>query len=102
MYAVMIVHPLRAGLLAAERERVLEASRPWQEFLSRQTGFREYLVLGDPAADKLVALTLWESEDHFRAALDHPERATAGALLMSLFAAPATPVVYEVLAYERA
>ena len=102
MYAVMIVHPLRAGVLTAERERVLEASRPWQEFLSRQAGFREYLVLGDPTGDRLVALTLWEREEHFRAALDHPESATAGARLMSLFAAPATPVSYEVLAHERA
>ena len=51
MYAVMIVHPLQPGLLASERERVLDANRPWQEFLSRQAGFQEYLVLAEPSTD---------------------------------------------------
>ena len=49
-----------------------------------------------------MALTLWESEADFHAALNHPDRAAAGARLLSLFAAPAAPVAYEVLAHARA
>ena len=102
MYAILIVHPLQPGLLATERPRVLAASNPWQAFLSRQPGFREYLVLADPTTDRMVALTIWESEGDFLAALNHPDREAAGAALLALFAAPSAPETFEVLAHEHA
>ena len=101
MFAVMIAHPMRPGLLGAGRAEFDAASRPWHAFLRAQPGFREYLVLGDPAADRMVALSLWESEDHFRAAFAHPDLGPASAPLMALAAAPAAPETFEVLAQER-
>ena len=101
MYAAMIVHPMQPGVLGSERERVLEASRPWQDFLRRQAGFRELLILGDVARDEMVAVSLWDDEGAFRAAFAQPDHDSAAAQLMPLFAAPTAPRFYEVLAAER-
>lgn len=101
MYAVMIVHPMRPGVLGSERERVLEASRPWQDFLSRQPGFREFLILGNAADDEMVAVSVWDSAEHFQAAFAQPDRDAAAAQLMPLFAAATAPRFYDVLANER-
>lgn len=101
MYAVMIVHPMQPGVLGSERERVLEASRPWQDFLSRQPGFREFLVLGNAAEDEMVAISLWDSAEDFQAVFAQPDRDAAAAQLMLLFTGPTAPKFYDVLAAER-
>ena len=101
MYAAMIVHPMQPGVLSSERDRVLAASRPWQDFLSRQPGFREFLILGDAAQDELVAVSVWDSEADFQAAFAQPDRDAAAAQLLPLFARPTAPRFFDVLAAER-
>ena len=101
MYAAMIVHPMQPGLLGTERERVLEASRPWQDFLTRQPGFREFLILADAARDEMVAVSFWDSVADSRAAFAQPDRDATASELMPLFAGFSPPTFFDVIATER-
>jgi hypothetical protein len=98
VFAASIVHPPRPGLLANERQRILDACAPWRAFPLRQPECREVLVLANPVADELLAVSVWDSQEAFDVALGQPGRAEAAAELVPLFARMTAPTFYEVLA----
>jgi heme-degrading monooxygenase HmoA len=97
----MIQHDMQPGALADRRAEFEEASRPWHAFLRAHAGFRQFLVLGDAGADRMVAISLWESEADFQAVFANPAARAASAALMVMAAGPAPLETFEVLAREQ-
>jgi heme-degrading monooxygenase HmoA len=102
MFAVAVYHRTTPGLLRDGSPAALgSASRTWIDFLARQPGFVEFISLANARADRVVAVSLWQSEEDFRRAAGQPDSAAARAGFAGLFT-EVTPEFMTVEEYRRA
>jgi heme-degrading monooxygenase HmoA len=101
MYAVVVYHETQPGLLKGDTAALDRATETWIAYLARQPGFVEFISLGNAGADRVVAVSLWESAEHFQRVLADPASETARAAFGDAFVS-LTPEFLDVRAHRRA
>ena len=99
MFAAIVTHAVKPGILDGDRSALDRANAAWIEYCASRPGFVEFVTLAN-RSDRVIAVSLWESEAAFKAAIADPASQAARAGFAGMFAG-LTPEFLDVTAYRR-